>query len=253
MYDISEFERELTFYELNFITKEVLGKDYAYVRAFGLTKEDYDKVLPYLKRALDEPVEYIFSKAYFRNLVLYVDRNVLIPRNETEQLVEIALGMIRSKGYSRILEIGIGSGAISISLALESRSTLFANDISYEALKVARMNVRKYNLEHRIYLFVSDALKAIKGRFDMVIWNYPYVMEWEYELLSSKVKAEPKVALVSDISQFESFLSSVPESIDSGGACLLEISPEISYIARKHGFKILKDSYNAERFALLEL
>ncbi|MCS7245514.1 MAG: HemK/PrmC family methyltransferase [candidate division WOR-3 bacterium] len=238
-------------YEIDFVIREVLGKTYIDYVLGNLKPAELEIIKPYLELAKYKPVEYIFNKAYFRDLVLYVNENVLIPRNETEQLVDIAMKIIIQKKYRKILEIGTGSGAIAISLAKEINNIrIWASDISYSALDVARKNIIRYNLKDRIFLCCSDSIKSLKGKFDMIIWNVPYVFDDEYENLSTKVKCEPKIALIHNEDSFNYFLHNFQNCLLENGSCLLEISPRISNKLRRYNFTILKDYYGNERFSL---
>ncbi|MEO0202139.1 MAG: HemK/PrmC family methyltransferase [candidate division WOR-3 bacterium] len=241
---------DLSIYEFDFILREVLNKSYSDYLISGLRDDEKNKIEPYVKLAKSKPVEYIFKKAYFRNIVLYVDERVLIPRNETEQLVEIAIKFIIEKNYKNIFEIGIGSGAISISLALEIESIkIFANDISFNALEVAKKNINNYKLNDRIFLFCGDSLNAIKSKFDMIIWNIPYVLETEYCYLSEKVKCEPEIAFLYKEEIFNRFLENFKYFLSWNGCCILEISPNLSEKLRQYDFKIIEDTYGIERFS----
>ena len=241
----------LSIYEFDFILREVLNKTYSDYLINGLRIEEFKKIKPYIEIAKYKPVEYIFNKAFFRNLELYVDENVLIPRNETEQLVDIAIKIIKEKNYFKIFEIGIGSGAISISLAKEiDKIRIFANDISFKALKVAQKNIKKYQIEDKIFLFCGDSIKSIKSKFHLIIWNIPYIFEDEYIYLSEKVKAEPKLALLYKEEIFIQFLNNFKNFLFKDGSCLLEISPKLSKKLKNYGFEILNDFYGIERFAL---
>ncbi len=241
----------LSKYEFDFILREVLNKKYSDFLISGLSEYEMNKISKYIELAKIKPVEYIFNKAYFRNIILYVDENVLIPRNETELLVDIALKLIKQKNYKRIFEIGIGSGAISISLALEFDDlSIIANDLSFSALKVAKKNIINYKLKNRIFLFCGDTIKAVRGKFDMIIWNVPYVFEDEYDYLSEKVRCEPKIALLYNEDVLNDFLKNFRELLNVEGCCLLEISPRLSKLLRNFKFEIIKDSYGLERFSL---
>ncbi len=241
----------LSTYEFDFILREILNKKYADFLINGLSEYEMNKIAKYIELAKTKPVEYIFNKAYFRDVVLYVDENVLIPRNETEILVDIAVKLIKQKNYKRIFEVGIGSGAISISLALEFDDLkIFANDLSFPALKVAKKNIIDYGLKNRIFLFCGNTIKAVRGKYDMIIWNVPYVFEDEYEYLSEKVRCEPKIALLYNEEVLNDLLKNLKELLNVGGSCLLEISPRISKLLRDFKFEIIKDSYGVERFSL---
>ncbi len=243
----------LSTYEFDFILREVLNKTYSDYLINGLKDDEFEKIKPFLEVAKYKPVEYIFNKAFFRNLELYVDENVLIPRNETEQLVDIAINIIKERNYYKIFEIGIGSGAISISLAKEiDNIKIFANDISFKALKVAQKNIKKYQVEDKIYLFCGDSIKSIKSKFHLIIWNVPYIFEDEYGYLIDKVKAEPKSALLYNEEIFSYFLNNFKNFLLDNGSCILEISPKLTKKLESYGFKFLKDFYRLERFAIFK-
>jgi len=254
----SSWEREiehynLTYYELNFIFLEVLGRSYEDVKLKGLSPLEMEKLKPFLEQAKSMPVEYIFRKAFFRNLELYVDERVLIPRNETEQLVDIVLNILKKSSDRSILEVGTGSGAIAISLALEAGLRVFASDVSFPALQVARVNVKNYGLEDRIFLFVSDGLKGVKKGWDLIVWNFPYVLPEEYPHLPEKVKVEPAIALISTPRKLLKFMEEALPHLNTGGYIVLELSPQfIDALKKKYTEAIIeKDLYGAERFAIL--
>lgn len=154
-----------------------------------------------LARRIDgEPVAYIIGKKEFWSLEFEVNRSVLIPRPETEFLVENVVKLAEQNRSSRlkILEIGTGSGAISIALASELKtSRVFAIDISRAALTIARNNARQNGVASRVFFFCGNLCEPLKGTFDFVVSNPPYISEYEYEHLSSEVrKFEPKEALI---------------------------------------------------------
>jgi len=245
---------DLSHYEVNFILMEVLGRTLEDVKIKGISPQELEKVKPYLETARRYPVEYIFKKAFFRNLVLYVDERVLIPRNETEHLVDIALRLIKERGLERIFEVGTGSGAIAISIASESGKKVFANDLSFDAIQVASMNVRSHGVEDKVFLFVGDRLKAVGGKWDLIIWNHPYVLPQEYDYLPPKVKVEPEIALVSTPEALVEFLKEAMEHLSEKGVILLESARPFIHRIREHfpTARIEKDLYGAERFVLLE-
>ncbi len=245
---------DLSYYEINFILLEVLGRSLEDVRIKGISPQELEKVKPYIEAARRYPVEYIFRKAFFRNLVLYVDERVLIPRNETEHLVDIALRLIGERGLERILEVGTGSGAIAISIATEGGRPVFASDLSSGAIQVASMNVRSSGAADRVFLFVGDRLEAVGGKWDLIIWNHPYVLPEEYHSLPPKVKVEPEMALVSTPDTLIEFLKEAMEHLSDRGFVLLESSrPFIRKIMEDFPrARIERDIYGMERFVLIE-
>ena len=145
------------------------------------------------RRLTGEPTAYITGHREFYGLDFYVDPDVLIPRPESELLVEKALALARSRPISAIAEIGTGSGAVAISLALNLPQTkIYATDISAPALKIARFNCQKHGALDRIYLLQGDMLDPLPEPVDLIIANLPYVKEQELPPFTS---FEPRLAL----------------------------------------------------------
>jgi release factor glutamine methyltransferase len=145
------------------------------------------------RRLRREPVAYILGRKGFRSLELIVDRRVLIPRPETELLVEIALEL-RPR---RVLDVGTGSGAIALAIADElPRCEVTATDTSAAALEVVRANAERVGMGERLEL-VEAMLPPEPGRFDLVVANLPYVAEAEWGGLEPEVtRWEPREALL---------------------------------------------------------
>jgi len=128
------------------------------------------------RRAAHEPVEYITGRVSFYDIELAVAPGALIPRPETEILVDKAAEIIRREGYTRIAEIGVGSGAVSVVLArMFPHLQIIATDISQEALTVARRNVEAFGLGDRIALRHASLLDGIEERVEMIVSNPPYI------------------------------------------------------------------------------
>ena len=177
---------------------------------------DYFKIL-LNKRLKNEPIAKIIGKKYFWKNEFFVNKYVLDPRPETEIIIEEVLTNIKNNNDEiSILDIGTGSGCIAISLALEiPNSRITAIDISSEALKVAKKNIDKYNLNNQIDLKLID-FRDVKKKFDFVVSNPPYIKETEYEDLQLEIKNyEPKVALVAGIDgmKFYKIYASVIEKL----------------------------------------
>ena len=166
-----------------------------------LTKEEISGFSGWIKRRVQgEPVAYITGVKEFWSLLFEVNRDVLVPRPETEILVEEtikACGTMVPKGL-RILEIGVGSGAVSVSLAVELREACFtATDISPGALFLARKNARVHGVEGRMDFLTGNLFEPVSGLFDVVVSNPPYISTEEFERLPREVKEyEPKHALL---------------------------------------------------------
>ena len=145
------------------------------------------------RRLTGEPSAYITGHREFYGLDFYVDPDVLIPRPESELLVEKALALAQSRPISAIAEIGTGSGAVAISLALNLPQTkIYATDISAPALKIARFNCQKHGALDRIHFLQGDMLDPLPEPVDIIIANLPYVKEQELPPLTS---FEPRLAL----------------------------------------------------------
>ena len=162
-----------------------------------IVEAELEKFRGFVRRRLKrEPLQYIVGHAAFRKLHLTVDRRVLIPRPETEILVERVLHWAREHDAHRALDVGTGSGAIAISLRLESDLEVVATDISDDALAVARANAQKHDA--RVDFRSGDLLSPIAAdeQFDVIVANLPYVGEDERAALAPEVVAhEPATAL----------------------------------------------------------
>ena len=147
------------------------------------------------RRLSGEPAAYITGHREFYGFDFYVDPSVLIPRPESELLVEKALKLAQNRTMSTIAEIGTGCGAIAISLALNLPQTkIYATDISASALKVALFNCQKHGVVNRICLLQGDMLDPLPEPVDLIIANLPYVKESELSPIYS-ANSEPLLAL----------------------------------------------------------
>ncbi len=147
------------------------------------------------RRAAREPLAYILGRWGFRHLELSVDRRVLVPRPETEQLVEVAIGMVAGIARPRILDVGTGSGAIALALASELAGAVVTGvDVSEVALDLAQTNGQRLGVE--VEWLESDVLSVVQGRtFDLIVSNPPYVPIAELEGLEPEVRSwEPWLA-----------------------------------------------------------
>ena len=147
------------------------------------------------RRASGEPTAYITGHREFYGLDFEVNYNVLIPRPETELLVDKAIALSQDYAISTIADIGTGCGAVAISLALNLPTTkIYATDISLPALEVARLNCQKHKVTNRIYLLAGDMLDPLPEPVDLIVANLPYVLESELPQVNT-VGFEPLLAL----------------------------------------------------------
>jgi len=149
-----------------------------------------------IKRRLShEPTAYITGHREFYGLDFYVNPHVLIPRPESELLVEIALSLTQNHPAATIAEVGTGCGAIAISLALNlPPAKIYATDISASALEVAQTNCKKHGVVNRIHLLQGDMLNPLPELVDLIVANLPYVRKAELPRISP-AKFEPLLAL----------------------------------------------------------
>ena len=150
------------------------------------------------RRATREPLAYVLGEWGFRRLTLRVDPRVLIPRPETEVLVERCLELLADVAEPRVLDVGVGSGAIALAIADEHPGArVVATDNSAGALAVAEENRARAGLEHRVELVQGELFAGLEGPFDLVVSNPPYVRPEEVESLQPEVaRFEPREALV---------------------------------------------------------
>jgi release factor glutamine methyltransferase len=162
-----------------------------------LTSAERERALELVvRRGKREPLAYVLGEWGFRRLTLKTDTRALVPRPETEILVERALALIEQLEGPRVLDVGTGSGAIALALADEHHGArIVALDSSPDALALARENAEKCELE--IELRLGDVRDSIEGEFDLVVSNPPYVLPGEIEALEPEVRDwEPREALV---------------------------------------------------------
>ncbi len=203
-----------------------------------LTAEELGAFKPLLlERAGRRPLQYILGSAAFRDLELAVDERVLIPRPETEELVEAVLARVREWGREGLtaLDVGTGSGAIALALLTEGPfQRILAVDRSGDALEVARSNARELGLEVQasgrgVEFREGDLLDPVKPgeRFDVVAANLPYVSEPEHEALEPEVRRwEPREALVAPeegMALLRRLVEGAPTVLVPGGLLALEV------------------------------
>ena len=178
------------------------------------------------RRLNHEPGAYITGHREFYGLDFYVDSSVLIPRPETDLLVEKALEIARNNPLSSIADVGTGSGAVAISLALNlPQVKIYATDISSVALEVALINCRKHGVGNRISLFCGDMLDPLPEPVDLIVANLPYVRESELPCVNS-VPFEPEMALnggADGLDKIRSLCLQVSNRLRPGGYLLLEV------------------------------
>ena len=209
---------------------------------YVLTKGEEQPFFEGLARLkLEEPVQYILGTTYFRDIELRVNKHVLIPRPETEELVDWIIGESKTQNSKfNILDIGTGSGCIAISLAKAfPHAHVFAMDISRGALEVARQNARTHQVDiHFMEADVLDPELTLDPKFEIIVSNPPYVRELEkVEMRNNVAKYEPPTALfVSDEAPlvfYSAIVQFAKRHLKPGGGLFLEINQYLSLESEK--------------------
>jgi release factor glutamine methyltransferase len=181
------------------------------------------------RRTAREPLAYILGEWGFRRLELHVDSRVLIPRPETEVLVERSLALLAGIDEPHVLDIGVGSGAIALSIADEHPGAqVVATDPSIDALAVAEENRARVGLDERVELVHGELFAGLTRPFDLVVSNPPYVDPADLEALDPEVRLfEPREALVA-AGVTEAIAAGAPDVLVPGGALALEVADSMA-------------------------
>ncbi len=174
-----------------------LKKDRVYLYTHNRDKiEDFKRFKSLIERRADfEPYEYIVHRVSFYDIELYIDKGVLIPRPETEILIDLVADIIEREKITSICEIGVGSGAISIVLVRKFPNLkVIATDISDKAIEVASINIERFNLKGRVELIKSNLLDEVSRDVELVVSNPPYIANG-FKLDKNIIRYEPKEAL----------------------------------------------------------
>ncbi len=213
------------------------------------------------RRRKNEPLQYILGETDFYGLSLKVNEHVLIPRPETELLVEKII--TENPTAEEILEIGTGSGAIAIALAANIKNVkIMAVDISNEALQIARENAVKNKVN--INFCFSDVFENVTGKYDLIVSNPPYISGNEYQYLSREIREyEPSIALLADdngLVFYKKILCSAKDYLTKKGEIYFEIgynlSESIKKVAKENGFRnieTVKDLNGFDRMMVIEV
>lgn len=206
------------------------------------------------KRKDGVPAAYLLGYKYFYSLKFKVNRSVLIPRPETEWLVDETLKILKTKrSGAKVLDVGTGSGCIAISIAKNAdpkKAKVFASDISAPALKVAMENAKANKV--KITFAKRDLLQDVTGKFDIIIANLPYVPVSDYKKFYNNLKHEPKLALTDGYDDSRLIIKLVEQAerhLNTNGILLLEMDPKTTKYLKGYKPKIHKDIHGLNRFA----
>ena len=211
------------------------------------------------ERAKGKPIAYLTGKKFFWENEFYIDEGVLIPRPDSEVIVEQVLKIYKSKNNINFLDIGFGSGCILLSILKERKDFRATGvDKSSYALKICGINANKLGIKDRVRLFKSDIDKFFNGKYDLIISNPPYIKNLDLKYLDKNiVNFEPKIALdggLDGISEIRKIIKKSSELIKNGGKLILEIAfnqkKEVKQLLKENSFyinSVVKDLANNDR------
>ena len=231
-------------YKYNFLvneTKLLLEK-----RRQGLPETINEYELEMLKEEV--PIQKIMGFINFDNLRIAIDRHVLIPRYETQEVINKALEYINEK--SKVLDLCTGSGYIGLTIKQKSNAKVIMSDINDEAISQAKINAISNKLHVKI--IKSDIFKNINEKFDVIISNPPYIPN-NKQLPESVIKFDPGIALFGgeDGNDFyKIIIKEYKKYLNPGGKLILEISEDNVELMKKNNFEIFKDINNKPRIAI---
>ena len=242
---------------------KAINKDRKYILLNSTQKVNTEALNIYEKliknRSNRKPVAYLTNKKFFWKTEFYVTENTLIPRPDTELLIENTLNITKNKNQLRILDVGIGSGCILLSI-LKERQNFYGTgiDISKNCLNISKINAINLNVDTRLKLFKSNIDKFSLGKYDLIVSNPPYINSYKIKYLDSDVaKFEPKMALdggLDGLSEIRKVIKKSSELIKKNGKLVLEIGfdqkERVKKLLKNKGFyinKVLKDYAKNDR------
>ena len=227
---------------------------------YEITEKEYNSFKEMIKiRSTGKPIAHLIKKKYFWKNEFYVDEKVLIPRPDTEIIIEQVLKLYKKKHKINFLDVGFGSGCIILSLLRERKDFKGTGiDVSIDALKACKINAYKLGVENRVKLFKSDIDKFFLGKYDLIISNPPYIKNLDLKYLGKDlVKFEPRLALdggLDGISEIRKVVKKSSELVKKGGKLVIEIAynqkKEVKKLLRENSFyinSVVKDLANNDR------
>ncbi|MDK2886075.1 MAG: release factor glutamine methyltransferase [Thermosipho sp. (in: thermotogales)] len=238
--------------EAHIIIRFISGKSKEFIISHPNFEIDDEKFLKLIeKRKNGYPIQYIVKGKEFYKNWFYVDEGVLIPRQETELLVEKAIEFIEKYNVKKIAEIGVGSGAIIISILIETKTIGFGTDISDKAIEITKINAKRFKVEDRLFIKKGPFLEPFVENYndiELIISNPPYVRE--DAILPREVLWEPKEALYAGKDGLEFYRKFLNMYDLSGKIVLMEIGHDQGDFFRKLGWNVIKDYSNNDRIAI---
>ena len=230
---------------------------------FLLNKKDLDKFYSLIEqRSLGNPVAYLINNKFFWKSNFFVNNNTLIPRPDTELIIENFLRLTKKKNRISVLEIGVGSGCILLSI-LKERGNIYGTgiDISKNCINISKLNAQRLGVNSRLKLYKSDVDKFNLGKYDFIVSNPPYIETNKIKYLDRDVAVyEPRLALdggLDGISEIRKVIKKSSELIKKKGIFILEIGYDqknkVINLLKKEGFyinSVEKDLANNDRCIL---
>ena len=211
------------------------------------------------KRSLGNPIAYLINKKFFWKYEFFVTNDILIPRPDTELVVETILSLTKQKNKLNILDIGVGSGCILLSI-LKERENFYGTgiDVSKKCLNISKINAVSLKIGSRLKLYKSDVDKFNLGKYDLIVSNPPYIKNLKLKYLEKDVtEFEPRIALdggLDGLSEIRKVIKKSSELIKKNGKFILEIAfdqkNKVINLLKKEGFYINsthKDLANNDR------
>ncbi len=199
------------------------------------------------ERATRKPIAYLLNKKFFWKNEFYVDKNTLIPRPDTEIIIEQVLKVTKNKNCLSILDIGVGSGCIILSILKERKNFCGTGiDISKNSIEISKINAKKLLVDERVKFYKSDVDKFAQGKYDLIVSNPPYIKNSSLKYLESDVlNFEPKVALdggIDGLSVIRKVINKSSDLLKKNGKFILEIGfdqkNKVIKLLNKKGFYI---------------
>ena len=231
---LTEACRDIDRIDARLLLQYVLDVDHAFLLTYpdqALTSQQMEEFFRLIKRRIDGmPVAYLIGEREFYDLTFRVTEAVLIPRPETELLVELALERIPVDQPCKILDLGTGSGAIAITIAKHRpQSRVIAVDLSADAIAVSRWNAKNLQVDN-LHLTTGNWFDELSGeRFDLILSNPPYVAKNDPHLEQGDLRFEPRIALAAE---------------DNGFACICHIINAAPQHLIKNGWLLLEHGYD---------
>ena len=250
------------FLDSEILISKILEKKREYIilnQNLEIKKNDYLKFISLIqKRSSHIPLAYLTKSKDFWKSEFFVDNRVLIPRPDTEIIIEEVLSILKAKKINNFLEIGVGSGCIVLSILNEIKLLKATGiDISQKALEVCKINSKKLGLNSRLKLYKSDIDKFDIGKYDLIVSNPPYIDKVGLKNLDKNVTFEPINALnggVDGTSEIRKVINTASKLIKINGKLIIEIAYNQKFkvvnLLEKKGFyinKVIKDYSNLDR------